>query len=400
MMGLAALVIALAWLVFATDSEPRLAIDPERLMIAEVTDSTFQEYIAISGTVEPIQTVFLDVTEGGRVERVLREAGTLVRAGDTILILSNADLLLSMTSREAQLFEQRNNLRATRLMMQRNALDLEAELLDFELQRSRARREHKQNTVLFERGLIAIEEFNESQEQIDYLDRRCNLARRTRLQDSVFRSAQIILLESAVDRIQSNLELVQNSLDQLKIRAPVTGQLTSLTAEVGQSIARGARVGRIDVLDGFKIRAEVDEYYLSRVGVGQEGYFTFDGQDQRVIVTKVYPEVLDGRFTVDFELPDGTISDIRRGQSLRVRLQMGGAENCLTVAKGGFYESTGGHWVYVLDPSGEFAVKRSVRFGRQNPQVIEILEGLSPGDKIITSAYDAFDEAERLILNQ
>jgi HlyD family secretion protein len=337
--------------------------------------------------------------EGGRVEAVLKEAGSFVNKGDTILHLSNASLLLDIMNREAQLFEQSNNLRNTRLAMQQNALNLEGELLDLKRQLQTAERTFTQNQRLFERQLISQDQFNDSRDQYEYVKRRQELTLESQKQDSIFRSLQIESLEASVARIQTNLGIVRQNFENLYLRAPVSGQLTSLNAEIGESKSRGERLGQVDILDGFKVRAGVDEHYITRVQIDLKGEFDLAGKTYELGITRVYPEVRDGRFEVDMEFLGEVPQDIRRGQTAHVRLELSDVSECVLLARGGFYQSTGGRWAYVLDESGEYAVKREIRLGQQNPRMFEVLEGLQPGDRVVTSSYDNFGDVDKLVLS-
>jgi HlyD family secretion protein len=390
----------LIYLLFFTDAGSRLNVSSERITISEVFKGPFQVYIPLSGTVLPIKTVYLDAIEGGRVEKVDREAGSFVNKGDTILHLTNTNLFLDIMNREAQLFEQRNNLRNSRLQMERNSLTLEAELAELNYEISVAKRKYDRNKTLLDRELIPKEEFEDSRDKYEYLKKNRDLTVKTQYQDSIFRNQQIQMLEQSVDRIQTNLEFVRQNLENLILRAPVSGQLTSLDADIGQSKREGERLGQIDVLDGFKVRAEIDEYYIGRLDVGLPGNFDLDGTTYQLKVTKIYPEVRDGRFAVDMEFVGTPPQDIRRGQTVHVRLALGDTSECLQLPRGGFYQNTGGNWVYVLDESGDVAVKREIRLGRMNPKEFEVLEGLSAGDKVITSSYDNFGDVDKIVLKQ
>jgi HlyD family secretion protein len=305
--------------------------------------------------------------------------------------------MLDIMNREAQLFEQRNNLRNTRLEMQRNALDLEGRLVELDYEIGLARRAYRRNTELAMQDLIPRDEFESSREEYRYLVERRSLTVRTQQQDSLFRNLQIEMLEASVERIQANLEIVRRNLENLWVRAPVAGRLTSLNAEVGESKTRGERLGQIDILDGFKIRAAIDEHYVARVDLGLAGRFSLAGQGYRLTVTKIFPEVRGGRFEVDMEFDGEVSTDIRRGQSVHIRLELGGPSECLLLPRGPFYEKTGGRWVYVVDASGETATRREIRIGQQNPRVFEVLGGLQPGDRVVTSSYDGFGNVDRLV---
>jgi len=397
--GFAIVIIVILYFVLTTDSSSRLNVDSERITISEVSEGPFQVYIPVSGNILPIKTVYLDAVEGGRIEQVIRESGSQVFPGDTILVMSNTNLLLGIMNREAQLFEQRNNLRNTRLLMEQNSLNLEGQIAELKFQKSTAKRDFDRDKLLFERELISDYEFDESKERYEYYATRYDLTLKTQKQDSLFRNLQIEMLEASVDRIQNNLDFIRGNLDNLILRAPVGGLLSSLNAEVGESKSQGQRLGQIDILDGYKVRAEIDEYYIARLEAGLLGKFDLNGKEYVLKVTKIYPEVRDGRFQIDLEFDGETPLDIRRGQTMHIRLALGDLTKCVQVYRGAFYQSTGGNWVFVLDKSGEFATKREIKVGRMNPRAFEILEGLEPGDRVITSSYDNFGEVEKLVLN-
>lgn len=396
--GVAALL--LLYVVLTTDTRSRQVIDYDHLTVATIERGPFQVYIPLTGSVRPLRTVYLDAMEGGRVESVMREVGSLLEAGDTILHLSNTALLLDIMNREAQLFEQRNNLRNTRLAFQQNALRLETELLDLKRQLDLAERSYEQYAALYERDLISQNEYETARDEHNYLKRRLELTTEAQRQDSVFRNLQVEMLEGSVERIQQNLEFVHRSMDNLYVCAPVGGQLTSLSAEVGESKNRGERLGQIDILDGFKIRAAVDELYLARVSSGLHGTFALQDKTYELLVTKVYPSVRDGRFEVDMEFVDEPPASITRGQSVHLRLELGNVEESILVRRGPFYHKTGGRWIYVLDPSGEFATKREIRIGQQNPDHFEVLGGLEKGEQVIISSYENFGDVDKLIFDR
>ncbi len=396
--GIVLLVAVPLYVFIASDSASRYNVRAERVTISTVERGPFQVYIAVTGTVLPIRTVYLDAIEGGRVERVVREAGSLVSEGDTILQLANTNLLLDIMNREAQLFEQRNNLRNTRLAMQQNSLTLEAQLADLDFQVTKAKRSFDQSVILKERNLISEDEFADARDEYEYLLRRHDLTIRTQEQDSIFRSLQIEMLEASVSRIGANLDIVRQNMENLYLRAPVSGRLTSLNAEIGESKSRGQRLGQIDILNGFKVRAAIDEHYIARLDIGLKGECDLAGQTHRLAVTKIYPEVVEGRFEVDLEFESGAPPDIRRGQTVHIRLELGDLAEAVLLTRGGFFQNSGGNWAYVLDESGEFAVKRDIRLGQQNPRVFEVLEGLEPGQRVITSSYDTFGDADKLVM--
>lgn len=382
------------------DHSSKLNIQEDRITINTVRKGEFQEFIPVTGTVIPIKTIYLDAMEGGRVDKKFVEAGTFVKKGDKILQLGNTNLLMDIMYREAEMFQQSNNLRNTRLAMEQNRLALQAQLLELNYQIQQQKRTFRQQSELYKKNLISELEWEEARDRYDYLMRNRELTMLSHKQDSIFRETQIVQLEISLRRMEANLGIVKQNLENLTVKAPVTGQLTSLNAEIGESKTRGQRLGQIDVLDGFKIRVRVDEYYLARIDIGQRGEFTFAGKTHQMRIDKIYPEVLNGRFEVDMLFEGAEPEGIRRGQTVHIRLELGDLSEAILLAKGGFYQKTGGRWVYVIDPSGEFAVKRDIRIGRMNPEVFEILEGLQPGERVITSSYDSYGDIDKLIIKK
>jgi HlyD family secretion protein len=380
------------------DRSSRLNVNTERLTISTVYKGPFQEFIPVTGTILPIQTVYLDAIEGGRVENIFCESGTLVDAGDTILKLSNTNLVLDIMYREANLFEQSNNLRNTRLAMEQNSLALKSQLLELDYEIQKQQREYERSRILYQKNLISEEEYNLARDDYDYLVKKRELTIEKQRQDSLFRAVQINQLEASVDRIQRNLDIVKQNLENLFIKAPISGRLTSLNAEIGELKSSGERIGKIDVLEGFKVQADIDEHYIARIDIGLKGNFELTGTKYNLVIKKVDPEVRDGRFRVDMDFVGDTPPDLRRGQTLRIRLELGDPAEAVLLARGGFDQKTGGRWVYVVDESGDYAVKRDIKPGRQNPLVLEILEGLEPGEEVITSSYDNFGDIDKLIL--
>lgn len=383
-----------------SDSSSRLKVSTERLVVSVVKRGEFQEFIPVIGTVIPIKTIYLDAIEGGSVEHLFLEAGSYVEQGDPILRLANTNLLLDIMYREAELFQQSNNLRNTRLAMEENRLALKAQLIELDYRIKQSRRDYNTQKELADKSLIAQQQFEAAEDEYNYLLATRELTLESHKQDSIFREVQLTQLEESLVRMEANLEVVKQNLDNLTIKAPVSGQLTSLNAEIGESKTRGERLGQIDVLDGFKLRVDIDEYYISRVSIGQQGTFTFAGKEYMLQVSKVYPEVINGRFEVDMEFTGEEPEGIRRGQSQHIRLELGDPAEALLLARGGFFQKTGGQWVYLLDESGNLAVKQPIRLGRQNTDVFEVLEGLKPGDQVITSSYDTFGDIDKLVLNE
>lgn len=399
-MGVVLLTVFIIYQLFFSDKSSRLKVNQDRIVVSTVYNGEFQEFIPVIGTVIPIKTIYLDAVEGGTVEQIYLEAGSFVNQGDPILKLTNTNLLLDIMYREAELFQQSNNLRNTRLAMEQNALIIKGQLIDLKFEIKKTARDYKNQKSLVDQNLIAVQEFETTRDEYEYLNDKLALTLQSYHQDSVFREIQMDQLEASLVRMETNLEIVKQNMGNLILKAPVSGQLTSRNAEIGESKTKGERLGQIDVLDGFKLLIAVDEYYISRISIGQKGTFTFDGKKHELRVGKVYPEVLNGRFEVDMEFVSEEPEGIRRGQSQHIRLELGDPGEGLLLARGGFFQKTGGQWVFLVDESEEYAVKQPIRLGRQNTEVFEVLEGLNPGDKVITSSYELFGEVEKLILSK
>lgn len=399
--GLAVIIIFIGLVIYVflfKFSKSTLNVKKERLTISEVMKGPFQEFIPVIGNVLPIDTVYLDAVEGGRIDKIFVEAGTIIEKGDPLLDLANTDLLLTVMWREAELFQQSDNLRRTRLSLEQYRLQLNQELTQIDnllLQQERTYRRYKE---LMKDNLISKHEYEIAKDQYEYLIKRKEITVESQRNELKFRQTQIDALEAQLKRMTSNLEIAKEKLENLTIRAPVSGHLTSLNAEIGQSKSPGQPLGQIDILSGFRVRAGIDEHYIARIEVGRTGRFDFVGNTYELIIKKVYPEVREGRFEVDMEFMDKEPEGIRRGQTLHIRLELGDISEAILLSKGGFYQSTGGNWVYVLDESESFATKRKIRVNRQNTEVFEVLSGLNPGEKVITSSYESFGNMERLIL--
>jgi len=381
------------------DYSTKLNVKKERLTISMVRQGPFQEYIPVIGTVIPKKTIYLDAVEGGRVEKRYIEAGTFVKKGQHLLTLANTDLLLGIMNREAEFFQLNNDLRNAQLVMEQNQLDLQSKLLELDYKIKQLKRKYAREKTLSKKDIIPAEQYENTKTEYEYLCRKKELTRRTFEQDSRFRKNQIMQIKASLERMEANLNMARQKLAELTIKAPVAGHLTSLNAETGESKKRGERLGQIDVLDGFKIRVPVDEHYIARINTGQHGEFTFDEKTYHITISKIFPEVADGRFEIDMEFDGLQPEGITRGQTLHIRLELGNLSNAILLPQGGFHQKTGGRWVYLIDAAGEFAIKRKINIGRQNPEVFEVLNGLQPGERIITSSYDNYgDDIDKLIL--
>jgi HlyD family secretion protein len=395
--GVLLLAFTLYELIFAFKGST-LRVEEERLTISTVVRAPFQEFIPIVGNVLPRNTIYLDAVEGGRVEEIYADAGSMVKKGDRILKLGNTSLLLDIMWREAELFQQSNNLRSTRLSMEQYQLNLSQELADVENQLTQQKRIYQRDQELMKDQLISQQTFELARDQYEYLIKKRDLTVESQKKELEFRRTQIDALDQSLKSMQDNLKIAKSKLEDLTIKAPVSGYLTALNAEIGQSKALGERLGQIDILDGFKVRADIDEHYIGRVVEGKVGDFDLSDRTYRVEVKKIYPEVKDGKFEVDLDFESAVPEGIRRGQTVHIRLQLSDVSEEVLLPRGGFYQNTGGNWAFVLDPSGKTAVRRNIRLGRQNPEFFEVLEGLHTGDRVITSSYDAFGDMERLIL--
>lgn len=368
----------------------------DKITISVVENGAFKDYIPIIGTVEPITTIYMDVEEGGKVVEKVIEEGELVQKGEVIVRLVNNDLNLQILNTESQLAYQSNELRNTLINMEQQKISNKQQLLDIDYQIVRMKRSYEQNKSLFEKGFIAKEIYLQSKENFELSKKDRELRYERMVQDSIFRENQKIQMNNSLRNMQQNLAMVRLRLDNLNIKAPANGQLGSLDVEIGQSIARGQRIGQLHILDNFKVVAEVDEHYIDRVRRGLAA--TFERQDKtfNMLTKKIYPEVREGRFKVDLNFEGESPDKLRTGQSYHLKLELGQPVEAVLLPRGGFFQCTGGQWVYVLDPSEKFASKQSIRVGRQNPLYYEVLEGLTPGQKVITSSYETFGDNDKI----
>ncbi len=396
--GSTIVVALLVWQIFFADHSSKLNVDADRLTIVEVVEQEFLDYMNASGTVEPISTIYLDAVEGGRIEEILIEEGNMVEEGDVILVLSNPDLNLRILTNQANLAEQENRLRDTKIMMEQQRIELRRQIIQLEYDLIRLDRDYKNNSGLFKKGLISEQEYLLSKENFELSNKTITLFKERSSQDSVFRATQVVNLENALDRMRENLELVKEKLESLKLRAPVNGQLGALNADIGQNVAMGFRLGQINVLDDYKVAAQVDQHWIDRIKKNLAATIDRNNKQFNLKITKVYPEVRNGQFQVDLVFTSEKPENIRAGQTYRISIELGQPQIKIQIPQGGFFSTTGGQWIYVVDPSGQFAEKRSIRTGKENPRYYEILEGLEAGEKVINSSYSTFGNNDKLIL--
>jgi HlyD family secretion protein len=322
----------------------------------------------------------------------------MVKKGDVIIRLSNTNLLLEISNNEATVARAINDLKSTQINLENQKIASETRILDLQYQLLQLKRTFEQYSLLIQSNHISQDEYDYAKEQYDLTIKQLELQKQKYQHDSLYMRSRIRADEESISRMQKNLVLVSDRLENLYIKAPVDGELATLNPEIGEVVNHGSRIGTINILDSYKMRVEIDEHYIARINRGLKGDFEFAGSDHHLIITKVYPEVRNGTFAVDMQFTSDIPSQIRIGQTTRIRLELGTTEDALLIPKGGFYQSTGGQWVYVLNESGTQAVKREIKIGRQNPRYYEVLEGLQKGEKVIISNYDNFGNMDKLIL--
>ena len=398
----AAAIAALILFAFFTDgASTSFTLDGQRIRTAKVRVGMFEDFIPLRANVEPERTVYLDAIEGGRVERILVEEGAFVEEGQPLVDLSNTSLQLDVIAREAEVSEQLNNLRNTQLAIEQNRLKLKSDLIEIDWQIVKLQRLVSRYEELEDNQFISKNDYEDARDELEYWTNKRDVTRESQEQDEKIRLAQIEQLQGSVSQLEKNLTLARANLENLLIRAPRSGQLTSLDAELGESKARGERLGQIDDVDRFKATALVNEFYLNRVRVGQRALLEINGRDYRLEISKVYPEVEASQFEIDLRFVGDAPTDIRRGQTLQLRLVLGDStERATLLANGPFFNDTGGAWVFVLDASGDFATRRDVQLGRRNPNTIEIEGGLVPGDEVVISSYANFIDVDRLYIDR
>lgn len=390
------LVLLILWSFIFADKRSKLNVEKDKITISTVTEGSFDEYIVVTAVVHPLKTIRLDAIEGGYVARKFLEGGSMVKQGDSILRLENQRLMMDFVNRETEMYRLLNELQNTRLRLRQDRFALEKTLSDLDYQVDQARDLYDRHNKLFKDKVIAEQEFLKSKRDYEKLVRQREIEVKSQAYQIDNSQTQISQLEGTINRTQRNLSMMKENLNNLVVRAPVDGQLSSINVEVGTSISAGQNIGQIDDLDGFKMRAEVDEHYISRVFAGLKANFEFNAKNNEMIISKVYPEVKNGRFEVDMNFAAAAPEGIRRGQSSPIRLELGKSSKALLLPVGGFFSDTGGNWVYVVEKGGGRAVKRNISLGRKNPVYFEVLEGLRPGEQVITSPYENFGNKEVL----
>lgn len=396
--GLGVLLLFAGWKMAFGGSSSTYKTEKNKLTISNITNGEFDDYITINGSVAPITTIYMDAYEGGRVTEKLIEEGATVKKGDIILTLENSALYEQILASESNLALKQNDLRSTKLTFDSRQVEGRKDLVSSKYDLQKLQRNYEQNKALYEDELISKEEFLLSKEQYELSNKQYEIIKLQTEQDKALRRTSLSGLDTDLERMQKTLSMVYERLDHLNVRAPADGQLGFLDAEIGQNIAQGQRIGQINVLTDYKIEATVDEHYVERVQRDLTAILERNSKEYALRLRKVYPEVRAGQFKVDLVFSEEKPSTIRTGQTYNINLQLGESSEALLLPKGSFFQSTGGQWIFVVNKEGTEALRRSIRIGKQNSRYYEVLEGLEPGEKVITSNYDSFGEAERIVL--
>jgi HlyD family secretion protein len=392
----AVVVVFVLWLVFR-DNSSTLRVNGDTLSYGTVARGEFNDYIRVTGQVQPMTTIQISPLEGGVVQEIVTEEGSKVSKGDVIVVLSNESLDLQILNSEAELAEKENLLRNTMISMEQQKLSVKQEMLQLRVEVRRSKRAYESARELFAEKLISREEWLKAEEDYMLATDRLALVETRAKQDSLYRAVEIDQMEESLANMRLNMRMIRKRKDNLTIKAPIDGELGLLDVALGQSIAAGVKIGQINNLDSYKIEAFVDEHYIDRVVAGLQARFERQDESYETVIRKVYPEVRDGKFKTDFKFNGEQPANIRTGQTYYLNLQLGQPEEAVLIPRGTFYQQTGGRWIYVVSEDGSQAVKRQIRIGRQNPQYYEVLEGLEPGEKVVVSGYDNFGDNEVLV---
>ncbi|OUS25421.1 efflux transporter periplasmic adaptor subunit [Thalassotalea sp. 42_200_T64] len=395
--GITALVLVIGYfgnqMIEATGGRS-LTVDQNRIVVSTVTLGTFEDFIPVRGRVTPAKTVYLDAIEGGRVERILVEDGSDLSRGDLIVELSNASLQLNVLGNEARVAEQLNNMRSIELSLEQNRLQHKRNLIDIHYQIKMLTRQLSREQQLVDSGSVAQTKFEDTRDTLDWYKNRLTITLESQASDNRMQTEQLVFLKDTSERLEGNLEISRKNLNNMSVRAPVNGKLSGFNVEVGQSIGRGERLGQIDTPNDYKLTANIDEFYLGRVDLGQKAKF----DDYQLVISKIYPQVQNGQFQVDFKFIGVQPSGIRRGQTIQTKLTLGDETKALLIPNGAFFQDTGGNWIFVVTSDKSQAVKRTVRLGRRNSRFIEVLDGLEQGEQVVTSPYSSYQDMDRLNL--
>jgi HlyD family secretion protein len=396
--GVLVIIGFIIYVILQTSGGSKLNVEKERISIHTVNKAVFQENIPVNGVVLPITSIYLDALEGGRVEEKFVEDGAVLEQGEPILRLSNTDLELSLINQETSVYNLLTQMQISQNAARQNTINRQNQYTDVENNLIEAKRVYDLNKKLYKKGVIARQDYESSENAYNYQVERMELAKQVLIEDSISTKIEVNQAKNSYQRTQSALELMRKKVGDLVVRAPIDGQLTSLDAEIGQSISKGTRLGQVDVTSSYKVRVDIDEHYISRIYNGQTGTFTLNNKTYTLVIKKVFTQVTNGRFQVDMKFEEDAPSDIRRGQNLQIRVALSAEKEALLVSKGGFFQKTGGNWIFKVSEDGNSAYKVNIRLGSQNTSFYEVLEGLNPGDKVVTSSYDSFGDTEELVL--
>jgi HlyD family secretion protein len=395
--GGAALVAFILWLALR-DNSSTLNVSSDSVLVADVEQGEFNDYIRISGQVQPLVTIQISPIEGGRVEEIYTEEGSQVHKDDPILRLSNDNLDLQILNSEAELAEKENILRNTQIQMEQDRLSVRQNKAEYQMNVRRLKRAYEQQKALYDEKLIAREEYMKAKEDYDLANEKLQLILEKEVQDSLYRSTQVERMQESLDNMQKNMQMIRKRKDNLTIKAPIDGQLGLLDAVLGENIGAGTKIGQISDMSSYKIEAQIDEHYIDKVTPGLSATIERQGSTFDAMLRKVYPEVRDGKFKADFKFSGDVPENIRSGQTYYLNLQLGSPEEAIIIPRGTFYQKTGGKWIYVVNKEGTKAARREIRIGRQNPQYYEVLEGLQAGERVIVSGYESFGDNDILVL--
>jgi HlyD family secretion protein len=396
----AAIILLIAGSYYFTSGASKLNVETDRLTISTVTKGKFQENIPVNGVVLPQTTIYLDAIEGGRVEEKYVDDGTMMKKGDPILRLSNTDLELDLVNQETNVYNLLTQMQISKNAAQQNTVQNLNQMTDVQSQLKEAERIYNLDKDLYAKKAIGLQEYKKAENDYNYYKQKEKLTQQILNQDSVSNKQQLTQTQQSYKGSQNALAVMRQKVGDLIVRAPVDGQLTSLDAEVGQSKNKGERLGQIDVMGGYKVRVDVDEHYISRIYTGLRGTFTFADSDYVLEIKKVYTQVTNGRFQVDMEFIGKVPKGIRRGQTLQILLALSDERTSVLLPKGGFYQQTGGNWIFKVSADGSKAYKVDIQLGNQNTDYYEVLQGLQPGDKVVTSSYENYGDMQELVLKK
>lgn len=390
-------VLFILYLLFFRDKRSKLYVDKSQITIASVLADKFQEFIPVDGVVFPRNTIYIDAVQGGFVEKVYVEDGALLNKGDTIMKLANANMELSLMEQETRIFEAINNYQSTMIGLEQNKFYRQSEIVELQYQIDQTMRDFERKELLYKEEVISDKEFEDAERDYQFTVKQLNISVELKKLDSISAATRSIQIGATIKRMEKNLDMLRENLENLYIKSPTDGQLSSFSVEIGETKTSGEHLGQIDMRDGFKLKANIDERYISRVYIGQLAEFDFAGKTYYLAIGKIYTDVTNGSFQVDLYFEGEQPNQIKRGQTVQLRLSFSSPTDAVIVKRGGFFQETGGNWIYFVDPTGTFATKRKIRIGRQNTNYYEVMEGLEPGEQVIISSYDSFGSKEKLV---